>query len=156
MKRFLSANRMRVKNMFCAFLLTGLGLAQQSQLPATVVFDNEYQQAGGCQDTGRQVSVKIPNADKLDAAVTDPTWHVPGITFRATTANGTSGIRNVRVNGDQLQYEIFAGGGGTKAGGSFGIPEFCKDASGGSYGVEVTAYYKASQTAKVITPKPKN
>lgn len=130
----------RVKNILFAFLLTGFSAAQ-AQLPATVVFDNEYQQAGGCQDTGRQVSVAIPNFDKLDTSVVDPTWHIPGITFRATTANGKSGIRNVRINGGNLQYEIFAGGGGTKQGGGL-FPEVCVGGTGGSYGVEVTAHYK--------------
>ena len=147
MKRNLIANFI-----LCAFLLAGLGLAQESQLPATVVFDNEYQQAGGCQDTGRQVSVKIPNADKLDTSVSDPTWHISGITFRATTSVGTSGIRNVRVNGDQLQYEIFAGGGGSYVGWPV---NGCANGSGGSYGVEVTARYKLVQTAKVMVPKHK-
>ena len=142
------------RNLLCAITLaSGLALAQ-SQLPPTVVFDNEYEQAGGCQDTGRQVSVAIPHADQLDLSVVDPTWHIPGITFRATTANGTSGIRNVRVNSGNLQYEIFAGGGGTKQ----NIPfkgEVCVGATGGSYGVEVTAHFKPTQTANVITPKKK-
>ena len=145
---------MRVKTILCAFLLTGLGFAQQSQLPATQVFDNEYQQAGRCQDTGRQVSVAIPHADQLDMSVIDRTWHIPGITFRPTTANGNSGIRNVRVNGNQLQYDIFAGGGGSHQ----TIPfkgDVCVGATGGSYGVEVTAHYKPVQTAKVIAPKKK-
>ena len=150
----LNAIRMMVISGFTLCLI-GAAQAQDHQLPATLVFDNEYQQAGGCQDTGRQVSVAIPNASKLDTSVTDPSWHIPGITFRATTANGNSGIRNVRVNGDQLQYEIFAGGGGTTVGGSFGIPKSCAGATGGSYGVEVTAHYKPVQTAKAIAPKRK-
>lgn len=56
----------RVKSFLCVFALsTGIASAQQAQLPSTAVFDNQFQQAGGCRDTGREVSVAIPNADKL-------------------------------------------------------------------------------------------
>jgi hypothetical protein len=70
--------------------------------------------------------------------------------IRTLSRVGTSGIRNVRINSGNLQYEIFAGGGGTKGGGFFGVPEFCAGATGGSQGVEVTAHYKQVQTAKLV------
>lgn len=135
----------RLKALLCVSVFSGLvsvAIAKQPskpQLPATVVFDNEYQSAGSCQDTGREVNIKIPNADQLDLSVVDPTWHIPGITFRPTTSVGTSGIRNVSVNGDTLHYQIFAGGGGTYQGWPY---NGCVGGSGGSYGVEVTAHYK--------------
>lgn len=96
-------------------LASGLALAQ-NQLPAGVVFANEYQSAGGCQDTGREVNIAIPNADRLDLSVEDPTWHIRGTTFRETTRVGNPGIRNVSISGNTLRYQVFAGGGGSYEG----------------------------------------
>ena len=144
----------RVKNfLFASMLLSGMAVGQtKTQVPTAAVFDNEYQSAGGCQDTGREVNVPIPHADELDLSVVDPTWHIPGITFRETTKVGTSGIRNVSISGSTLHYQIFAGGGGSYQGWPV---NGCVNGSGGSYGVEVTAHYKPVQTAKVIAPKRK-
>ena len=133
----------RVKTLFWAIALaTGsstLVAQTEVQLPTTVVFDNEYQSAGGCQDTGREVSITIPNADQLDLSIVDPVWHIPGITFRETTHVGNSGIRNVAISGNVLRYQIFAGGGGSYQGWPI---NGCVGGSGGSYGVEGTAHYK--------------
>ena len=106
------------------------------------------------QDTGRQVSITIPHADQLDLSVVDPVWRTAGITFRPTTSNGTSGIRNVSISGETLRYEIFAGGGGTVE--SFPFKgSTCVGATGGSEGVEVTAHYTTKSSQGKIHSKAK-
>ena len=137
----------RIKMVLCSIALatgsSNLITQAQVQFPTTAVFDNEYQSAGGCQDTGREVSIAIPNAGQLDLSIVDPVWHIPGVTFRETTHVGNSGIRNVAISGNILRYQIFAGGGGSYEGWPI---NGCVGASGGSYGVEVTAHYRKLPT----------
>jgi hypothetical protein len=114
-------------------------------LPQTVVIGNEYQSAGGCQDTGRDVRVGIPNHEYLDLAYKDPHFGIASVSLRETNKVGNSGVRNVAFdpNPGVLSFQIFAGGGGTVQ----CIPLVgcsCVGASGGSYGVEVTAHYKTN------------
>ncbi len=121
------------------------------QLPPTAVIGNEYQSAGGCQDTGRQVQIGIPNVEYLDRSVVDPTWHIQGVTIRETNKVGNSGIRNVSMaSASVVGFQIFAGGGGSTQCIPFGGCS-CVGGSGGSYGVEVTAHYK---TATFTVPVP--
>ena len=119
----------------------GVVFAQTAKLPKTAVIGNEYQAADGCQATGRDVQVGIPNAKYLDQSVEDPTWHIKGLTFRGTTKVGDSGVRNVSMaSADVVKFQIFAGGGGTMEC-PWLLGCHCLGASGGSYGVEVTAHY---------------
>jgi hypothetical protein len=111
-------------------------------LPPSAVIGNEYASAGGCSDAGHQASIGIPNSQYLDTSVTDPVWHLQGLTFRETNKVGNSGIRNVSMaSASVVTFQIFAGGGGTTQ----CVPLVgcsCVGASGGSYGTEVTAHYK--------------
>lgn len=116
--------------------------AKSASIPQTAVIGNEYQSAGGCQDSGRDVTIGIPNAEYLDKSVTDKVWHIQGVTFRETNKNGNSGIRNVSMaSQNAIKLNIFAGGGGTVQCLPF-VGCSCTGGSGGSYGVEVTAHYK--------------
>ena len=111
-------------------------------IPSTAVIGNEYQSAGGCSDTAHEAQIGIPHNELLDLSVQDPVWHIQGITFRETTKVGNSGIRNVSLaSANVIKFQIFAGGGGTTQCTPFGCA--CVGASGGSYGTEVTAHYKA-------------
>lgn len=115
-------------------------------VPSTLVVANLYQSAGGCQDTGRTERVGIPNFQLLDLGYADPTYKIAGLSLRETNKVGNSGVRNVKFDPSQgvLALDIFAGGGGTTQ-----CPPFlgcsCVGGSGGSYGVEVTAHYKAAK-----------
>jgi hypothetical protein len=129
--------------LFVAGIATLL-LAETASLPSTAVIGNEYQSAGGCQDTGRDVQIGIPNSARLDTSVRDNVWHLNGLTFRETNKIGNSGIRNVSMASPSVvKLQIFAGGGGSTQCLPF-VGCSCVGASGGSYGVEVTAHYKST------------
>jgi hypothetical protein len=116
--------------------------AKTVSIPQTVVVGTEYQSAGGCQDTSRNVRIGIPNHEYLDLKYSDPTHHIAGVSLRETNKNGNSGVRNVKFDPQPgvLSFDIFAGGGGTVQ----CVPLVgcsCTNASGGSYGIEITAHY---------------
>ena len=117
-------------------------------LPPTAVIANEYASAGGCQDTGRDVRVGIPNSQFLDLSYKDPVYQIAGVSLRETNKVGNSGVRNVAFDPQVgvLAFQIFAGGGGTTQCLPF-VGCSCVGASGGSYGVEVTAHYKSTNIA---------
>ena len=118
------------------------------KIPPTLVIANLYQAAGGCQDTGRNERVGIPNFQLLDLSFKDPTYQIAGLSLTETNKIGNSGVRNVKFDPAKgvLSLDIFAGGGGTVQ-----CPPFigcqCTGASGGSYGLTVTAHYQAANFA---------
>lgn len=115
-------------------------------VPPTLVVANLYQSAGGCQDTGRTERIGIPNYQLLDLGYSDPRYQIAGVSLRETNKVGNSGVRNVKFDPSQgvLSLEIFAGGGGSPEVIPF-VGTTCVGASGGSYGVEVTAHYKTAK-----------
>jgi hypothetical protein len=113
------------------------------KLPETAVIATQYVSADGCQATGRTVSIGIPNHEYLNLAFKDPRYNISGLSFRELTKVGDSGIRDLKFDpaSGAFSFHIFAGGGGTMQ----CLPIVgckCVGASGGSYGVEVTAHYK--------------
>ena len=129
----------------------GAYAATTISLPPTAVVDTEYQSAGGCQDTGRTVRFGIPESKYLDLNFKDPRYNIAGISVRETTKVGNSGIRNLKFDPQSgvMAFEIFAGGGGSTQ----CIPLVgcsCVGASGGSYGVEITAHYATSTKFQVV------
>jgi hypothetical protein len=115
-------------------------------IPPTLVIGNLYASADGCQDTGRTDRVGIPNSQLLDLSFADPTYKIAGVSLRETTKVGKSGVRNVKFDPAQgvLSLDIFAGGEGTTQCLPF-VGCRCVGASGGSYGVEITAHYKSAK-----------
>ena len=115
-------------------------------IPPTLVVANLYASAGGCQDTSRSERVGIPNFQLLDLAFKDPTYQIAGVSLSEINKIGNSGVRNVKFDPAQgvLALDIFAGGGGTVQCVPF-LGCSCTGASGGSYGVEITAHYKAAK-----------
>jgi hypothetical protein len=107
-------------------------------MPARLKIASVYQAADGCQDTGREVAVSIPNADRLDISYNGP---VAGIELVETTKNGNSGYRNIAFGNGTVTFQLFAGGGGTKQNIPF-VGEKCIGASGGSIGEDIYAHYK--------------
>lgn len=114
-------------------------------IPPTLVIGNLYASAGGCQDTGRTERVGIPNFQLLNLNYKDPVFGIAGVSLRETTKVGNSGVRNVKFDPAQgvLTLDIFAGGGGTVQCLPF-VGCSCTNASGGSYGTEITAHYNAT------------
>ena len=131
-----------------AVLALAVALLAQSKtktvaIPSTAVIGNEYVSAGGCSDSSREPQIGIPHSELLDTSIQDPVWHIQGVTFRETNKVGNSGIRNVSLSSSKaIKFQIFAGGGGTTQCAPL-LGCSCVGASGGSYGTEVTAHYKA-------------
>jgi hypothetical protein len=127
-----------------------LASGQTVTIPHTVVIATEYASAGGCQDTGRNVRIGIPNFQLLDLAFHDAGSGISGLSLRETTKVGNSGWRNVHFDpaGGVLSLDLFAGGGGSvQCIPLVGCP--CVGSSGGSIGAEVTAHYKQGLSFQV-------
>jgi hypothetical protein len=120
-------------------------------IPPTVVLATLYQSADGCQDTGRTVVIGIPTYQYLDQTFKDPKYNIPGLAFRELTKVGNSGIRDLKYEFGNFSFLIFASGGGSVQCVPFGGCR-CTGASGGSYGVEVTAHYKPTTLQLQSTP----
>lgn len=107
-------------------------------MPSTVVIANIWQPADGCQSTGKEFSVSIPNSDNLDLSYAGL---VSGIEFQETTKVGDAGVRNVHFGNGVLNCELYANGGGT----SENIPVIgwkCINPTGASIGYRIIAHYK--------------
>jgi len=107
-------------------------------MPARLKIASVYQAADGCQDTGKDMAVAIPNSDRLDISYNGP---VAGIELVETNRNGVSGYRNIAFGNGTVTFQLYAGGGGSKQ----TIPLFgekCVGATGGSIGEDIYAHYK--------------
>jgi hypothetical protein len=121
-------------------------------VPKEVVIASLYQQADGCQDTGRSVRIGIPNPELLDLSQVDSAnGGISGISLRTTTKNHNSGWRNVAFDpaSGVLALDLFAGGAGTKQCLPF-VGCTCVGAEGGSIGAEVTAHYQPQKSLMLV------
>lgn len=96
-----------------------------------------FQSADACQTTGRRLSLKIPDVDRLDDGFHGP---VPGIEFREVARVNGGGYRHVRISGNTLEFELNAQGKGllVEALGS----KSCKNGEGATVGYDIIAHYR--------------
>lgn len=94
--------------------------------------------AAGCQTTSQALAVTVPNPGRLDQAFRGV---VPGIELRETTRVGTTGYRDVRIDGGRLRFVLYAKGGGSRRKLPF-VGQTCLDPEVASIGYEILAHYR--------------